>query len=441
MRTRSIGKWIEQERRLRGWSKIRLCDEIQRWEYKDGNGDHLGLNPNYVRQWETGERSVSDYYAPKLSAVLGIPIDAFVDRRTRHGRATASVEPLVAESTRAEARLAVLVRKRDRLLRQWGDLVVLGEVGQQLLARILDPRRSLIMDRRTMLKLVGATSAVASLELLRNDAAVAARPLQAEPTTIHVLESLALRYQTMYHSTPPAELMVPVTAHLEIIDELCKNAAGEIQRRLLRNHGEVALLAGRLSFFDLHDPMAARAYYGMALDSSREAGDQHLSAATLGHMSFVPAASGGLSAAADLLHGAEKYAAKATVLPSWLAAVEAEIHAKAGETKASLDAIDRAERSLDGANEVPTWMDYYDETRLQGFKGFAYLAARKPEEARVALSKALATLDAGAVKQRAVFLADLATTFVHEGEIDRACGLACEATVALIQGGVTAIAI
>jgi hypothetical protein len=34
-------------------------------------------------------------------------------------------------------------------------------------------------------------------------------------------------------------------------------------------------------------------------------------------------------------------------------------------------------------------MDYYDTTRLQGFKGFAYLKAGKPEEARTALGEAL----------------------------------------------------
>ena len=86
------GELIYQERRRRGWSKPRLCDEIQAWEYQHGNGDVLGLNPNYVREWESGERSVSDFYAPKLSAVLGIPLGTFVDRRTRRGRAAGPSE-------------------------------------------------------------------------------------------------------------------------------------------------------------------------------------------------------------------------------------------------------------------------------------------------------------------------------------------------------------
>jgi ATP/maltotriose-dependent transcriptional regulator MalT len=80
-------------------------------------------------------------------------------------------------------------------------------------------------------------------------------------------------------------------------------------------------------------------------------------------------------------------------------------------------------------------MDYYDGTRLKGFRGFAYLTAGKPSEARDALSEALSALDTGAVKQRAVFLADLATTFVHEGEVDKGCELAGEAALALTRAG------
>ena len=99
MATDNPGDLIYQERRRRSWSKARLCDEIQSWEYRHGNGDVLGLNPNYVREWETGKRSVSDHYARKLAAVLGIPIEAFVDRRTRRGRSTRRVLPTGAPAS------------------------------------------------------------------------------------------------------------------------------------------------------------------------------------------------------------------------------------------------------------------------------------------------------------------------------------------------------
>ena len=412
MTTPNAGERIEQERRRRGWPKARLCDEIQRWEYQQGNGEHLGLNPNYVREWETGKRSVSDYYAPKLSAVLDIPIEVFVDRRSRRARParTSAHEPRAPAEIIATEPL--LVSLADRLLKQWGDLVLLAPLGQRLLAKILEPQRRLIVDRRTLLKLLGTTSAAASLEVLRADAIADAQPLELEASTVNMLESLALRYQSLYHSTPPAELVIPVTAHLDLINELATSASASARRRLLRNHSQVALLAGRLSFFDLHDGMAARAYLSMALDSAREADDPHLSAATLGHMSFVAADAGGFTAAVDLLEAAGKHAAPTSILPSWLAAVEAEIRAKAGEARASLLAVERAEDALTTAQDVPGWMDYYDATRLNGFKGFAYLTAGRTDQARVALDTALSALDRGAVKQRAVFLTDLATTHV-----------------------------
>ena len=75
-----------------------------------------------------------------------------------------------------------------------------------------------MVDRRTMLRLLGASSVAASLELLGSDTAAAFEPFDFEPTTVNVLESLALRYQALYHSTPPTELMVPVSAHLELVD-------------------------------------------------------------------------------------------------------------------------------------------------------------------------------------------------------------------------------
>jgi hypothetical protein len=38
--------------------------------------------------------------------------------------------------------------------------------------------------------------------------------------------------------------MIPVTAHLDLVTELVKGTTAGAQRRLLRNHSQVALLAG-----------------------------------------------------------------------------------------------------------------------------------------------------------------------------------------------------
>jgi hypothetical protein len=266
--------------------------------------------------------------------------------------------------------------------------------------------------------------------------AAAAEPLTIDPNTVGVLESLALRYQRLYHATPPAQLLIPVTAHLELVEEVAKAVDRDWQRRgLHRNRSQVALLAGRLSFFDLHDPMAARGYYGMALESAREAADRDLAAGVLGHMSFVPAAHGSFRAALDDLDTAIRLAASTSILSSWLPAVASEVHAKAGEASASLGAIARAEDALATGVEVPVWLDYYDATRLHGFEGYALLAARKPAAACAALDAAVTGLDSAAVKQRSAFLADQATSFVLEGEVDEGCRHASQAAEQLASAG------
>jgi hypothetical protein len=146
MATSDPGDLIYQQRRQRGWPKARLCEEIQSWEYRHGNEETLGLNPNYIREWERGERSVSDHYAPKLAAILELPIGVFVDRRSRRGRVPVSREakdagpasPVAGGSdSAARALLASTTSTRDRLVQQWRDLALLGPLGQSFSTRSL----------------------------------------------------------------------------------------------------------------------------------------------------------------------------------------------------------------------------------------------------------------------------------------------------------------
>jgi hypothetical protein len=109
------------------------------------------------------------------------------------------------------------------------------------------------------------------------------------PESVRDLNYHADRYQTLYHSTGPAALMTPVVAHLDTVGDLLREGpAPTMRRRMLSNRARVATLAGRLAFFDLRDPMGARAYYNMALEAAHEASD-HLQAATaLGASRFNP---------------------------------------------------------------------------------------------------------------------------------------------------------
>lgn len=69
------------------------------------------------------------------------------------------------------------------------------------------------------------------------------------------------------------------------------------------------------------------------------------------------------------------------------------------------------------------------------FAGYATLRAGQLDDARTALSDALRTLPRSAVKQRAVFLADLATVELHAGDLNHACRIAGDAAEQLHQAG------
>jgi hypothetical protein len=301
-------------------------------------------------------------------------------------------------------------------------LDALGPKGALLQSKIFAIWKGEVMRRRTVLKLLSLTPA--SLLTAEQPAVTDGLPSWAAANT---LDELAGKYQKLYHSAKPAHLLTPVLAHLDAVSEVLRRRPAALERRqLFQNEGRIALLAGRITFFDLHDPIAARGYYNLALEAAREAQDAFLAAAALGHIAFIPAAEHRFTAAQDYLDGASRHLEHRPqpAIASWLAAVEAEIQANSGNERGALSAIDRAQQGLSsGSNgsSLPAWFDYFDSRRLDGFAGYAYLCFKRYDDASQALDAAAAGLPPTAIKQRAVVLADIATVNLHAGALDAAC--------------------
>jgi hypothetical protein len=81
------------------------------------------------------------------------------------------------------------------------------------------------------------------------------------------------------------------------------------------------------------------------------------------------------------------------------------------------------------------WLDFYDSTRLAGFAGYALARDGQLEASKASLGDAVARLPRAAVKQKAVFLADIAAVELAGGELDRACASAGDAAESLRQVG------
>lgn len=240
-------------------------------------------------------------------------------------------------------------------------------------------------------------------------------------------EFITHQQRTLYWTVPPARMYQPAVAHAQLGAALLSGTGPQTQReRLASSLAEASLLAVRLAYFDLKRADQARLHGRNALIAAREADDHQLASAILAHLAFIPAYENKPGDARDLMRAAYAHAARG-VTPaqrSWLHAVDAEVEAKIGDPRRSVDLIGRAEDAIaerSGGDQVPEWLDFYDPTRLNGFKGFCHANGGNPDLARDALLASLMALKPAEAKQRTIVLADMADIAVQTKEIDEAC--------------------
>ena len=410
-------------REERGWTQQDVAEQVSRLAWLRRH-ERVGINADMVAKWERGDKRPSPRYRELLCLLFGVDAQAL-------GIGGPARSDAVVRAETDDGSLIEMLGGAASLLDQ------LGTAGLILQPRMFDVWKDELMKRRALLKLMGLAASAGMVSAADGDLS---RSGPVRPETVQDLDHLADRYQALYHSTAPAVLMTPVVAHLETLRDLIRQGpAAQLRRKLFANRARVATLAGRLAFFDLRDPLAARGYYNLALESAREAGDHLQAAAALGHVAFIPAADYSYNAALDYLRAAAHQVGKHPDgrVASWLSAVESEIRTNAGAHAEARAAVDQARERLANPGLIADlpWFDYYDSTRLSGFAGYALLRDRQHAAARTALTGAAEHLPRAAVKQRAVFLADIATVDLATGDLDHACATAGEAADQLRRAG------
>lgn len=249
---------------------------------------------------------------------------------------------------------------------------------------------------------------------------------------LHGYSAITAQHRSLYWTVPAAAMFAPVAAHSELGLGLLRSAGSPALRsRLAAPVAETAMLAARLAFFDLQQPQLAEGYFAIALDAARESADRPLTSAVITHMAFVPAYAGQARRARDLMaeaHRQARGAVGATQL-AWMCAVESEVEARLGDGRTATDLIARSEGALGGQSRAwadgpdPAWLDFFDGSRLTGFKGFCRLSTGRCTDAAAALEQTLRTLAPGASKQRSIVLADLARARAGQGELEESARL------------------
>lgn len=382
----------------RGWSREELVEQIRRSFAAEGEQD-TGLTVETARRWETGDRKPELRYQKHLVLVFDMPasqLGLLSAEDLALGQSSSRPGAMLASSAATGSFVDLIVRKVVSAL-----LGADGEFGRDLFLKGLLGASLAPLIFGGMAPPVDA-AAMASDQRTRLD-----------PRAVDAYAEITAAHRDLYLTSSANDLLPSAIAHVRMGYRHLKsasNSSGQLARRLAAAVAESALLAARLSLFDLADVDTAMPLFQLADDAVETSGDHALAAAVAAHRAFVPGFAGNEQAARRYLTAARAHAryAGGPRLRSWLHCVDAEIAARLGHQKESLARISSAEESLMVCGVDPDWLNFFDASRLAGFAGNALLLANKHKSAVPRLQQALDGLDPAATKQQAVVLFDLA---------------------------------
>jgi transcriptional regulator with XRE-family HTH domain len=274
-------------------------------------------------------------------------------------------------------------------------------------------------------------------------AACAARSSSVTSAVVDDIEAITAHQRRLYHELTSAQMLVPVDGHLGLLLSLVAvPAPGRLRQRIASAAGEAAGFAAWI-WFDLGDHFTMVQRYGTARETLVDAGDVGLRAYVAAYQAVTSDAVGRIDDAIGHAAMAVEMARRSVqpLTRSWLYAVHATVHARAGDSRTALaglaDAHDALERSDGGRDE---WMYDFDYQRLLGYEGNCLLELGRLAEAARSFERALSGVPATCVRRRAEISLDLAQVLVRQGELGEAVRLAREAiTVFLNRGSVAGV--
>lgn len=200
-----------------------------------------------------------------------------------------------------------------------------------------------------------------------------------------------------------------------------------MQKRLIATAGEAEALTGWV-LFDLQRPKAAEQAWRNAAEMADEVGDGPLAACILGYWSYLLSSQGNATDAVRMLEQANNFVrGSAAATQAWIAGRQAEEYSALSDEANALHSLDRAMTVFDYASPRTerVWTSFFTASRLGSLTVSTYgkLDYRETNAAAKALLNSLSPTEN---KVRALVLADLATTAVVRGDVDRTADLVME---------------
>ncbi|MGP3925341.1 helix-turn-helix domain-containing protein [Streptomyces sp. 8N616] len=263
---------------------------------------------------------------------------------------------------------------------------------------------------------------------------------QVTRSTLAALRSSVEDYWRRDDQHGGASLRPAVVGHLRYVEQLARSAEGSLLSDLQSLAAELARLAG-WAYFDARQYSTARTYFSQALKLSHGQGDRLFMANVLSCMSLLATYDGNPSDAVALACKAQDAARAADEQPlvmSMLHMREAFAHAALRDAPACHQAIDRSrdqyERSRGREDAAPSWVRYFDETKLIVDTGIALARLGQASRAEPLIVEGLRREKAAQQRGRAFHAFWLASTQLQQDKLDQAChsaGLALDLTAAI----------
>jgi transcriptional regulator with XRE-family HTH domain len=313
-------------------------------------------------------------------------------------------------------------------------------------ADTLEPLIGTEQSRRNFLRnatiLAGTTAAGATIgargdEPWQRLTAALRGTIHVDTTTVTNLERVTVGLERLEAHMSPTALVGAVIGHLDAIARLLRVPMRiQLRQHLCSVAAETSALAGWLTW-DLDTPTTAAAYFRAGLDAADDASDRAIGAYLVGGLCVQPSYREQPEIRLRNLDGSTLGFAQADASPatrSWMACLEAEAHVMAGDERAVLTALDRAETILERASgddpiQRRPRVSFFDYARLLGERGVAMARLGRAEPAQAILTDAMASLDPAMTKIRPRLLAELASSAIQRGDLETACRYASDALI------------
>ncbi|MFE2845101.1 helix-turn-helix domain-containing protein [Streptomyces scopuliridis] len=237
-----------------------------------------------------------------------------------------------------------------------------------------------------------------------------------------------------------ASMRPAVVGHLRYVTQVMGSVPDSLRRDLQSLAAELARLAG-WAYFDACQYSTARSYFTQALRLSHRQDDYLFMANVLSCMSLQATYDGQPSDAVALACKAQDAARTAGGQPlvmSMLHMREAFAHATLRDAASCHQAIGRSREAYEQARgqeaEAPSWVRYFDETKLIVDTGIALAKLGESERAEPLIAEGLRRETGAQQRGRAFHAFWLATAQLQQGRLEAACdsaGLALDLSASL----------